>query len=232
MIQIHPSPTADTRSCDPATVTQRQLLSSSLQHIADVGKALAFLSGILTEKASVHDYDKLTEIDWFHRNFATGFKETGWWDNHRRIHRHHLAQEDGVPKDVNLLDVLEYIADCVMAGKARTGEIYPLKFTPELLGCAFENTVALLSANVEVVPPPEKEVATLTPLTGEWTTRCTACGKEYQNGCGSSECCGALQEVTDTRPSGVSIETRPDNEKTREEDNESDRQIAEEVSKE
>lgn len=35
----------------------------------------------------------------------------------------------------------------------------------------------------------------LKPLTGVWITRCCACGKEYVNGCGSTECCGALQEV-------------------------------------
>lgn len=223
MIQIHSSPTADTRSCDPATVTKPQLLGSSLQHIADVGKALAFFSGLLTEKASVHDYDKLTDIDWFHSNFLTGFKEAEWWDHHRKIHRHHLAHEDGIPADVNLLDILEYIADCVMAGKARTGEVYPLKFTPELLENAFKNTVALLCENVEVVPKSEQRCVELIPLTGKWTTRCKVCGVEYQNGCGSSECCGALQEI---------VETRPDNEQTRSEDAECDRKLAVEISKE
>lgn len=152
MIRIHPSQNADTRSCNFSAVTKPQLLASSVQHIADVGKGLAFFAGLLTERASVHDYDKLTSIDWFYQNFLTGFKRTGWWDYHRRIHRHHLAQEDGIPADVNLVDVLEYIVDCVMAGKARTGEVYPLKFTPELLEMAFKNTVELLAGNVEVVP--------------------------------------------------------------------------------
>ena len=163
MIRIHSSQTADTRSCDFSAVTKPQLLASSLQHIADVGKGLAFFAGLLTERASVHDYDKLTTIDWFHSNFLTGFKETEWWDNHRKIHRHHLAQEDGIPADVNLVDVLEYIVDCVMAGKARTGDVYPLKFTPELLETAFKNTVELLAGNVEVVPA---EVISATPRVG------------------------------------------------------------------
>lgn len=151
MIKIPKSKTADTRSCDFANVSKETLTASSLQHIDDVGAALAFFSGLLTRKAATHDFDKLTEIDWFHREFVGGFKETTWWDNHRRIHRHHLAQEDGIPDNVNLLDVLEYIADCVMAGKARTGEVFPLVFTPELLERAFTNTVELLSQNVEVI---------------------------------------------------------------------------------
>lgn len=153
MIQIQKSATADTRTCDFANVSAKTLLDSSRQHIGDVVKGLSFFIGKLTEAAGCHDYDKLTDINWFHSDFLTGFKETGWWDNHRKIHRHHLAQEDGVPADVNLLDILEYITDCVMAGKARSGTVTPLLMTPELLERAFKNTVDLLASQVEVAPP-------------------------------------------------------------------------------
>ena len=128
------------------------ILGYSLQHIGEVGKALAYFQSVLTERAACHDYDKLTEIDWFHSDFTGGFKETGWWDNHRKIHRHHLGQADGVPEDVNLLDVLEYISDCVMAGMARSGDVYALEASDELLRRAFENTVALLKSQVTVSP--------------------------------------------------------------------------------
>jgi hypothetical protein len=153
MIQIQTSPTADTRTCDPATVTKEVLLASSHQHIADVNEALLFFVHYLRNAASVHDADKIFDIDWFHSDFITGFKQTGWWDNHRKINRHHLAQEDGVPHDVNLLDVLEYVADCVMAGCARSGKekCYPPTITSELLERAFQNTVSLLMKEVEVV---------------------------------------------------------------------------------
>lgn len=150
MIAIKKSATADTRTCDFANTTKETLLASSRQHIGDVVKALLFFSGRLGEKAGEHDYDKLTAIDWFHADFVTGFKETGWWDNHRKIHRHHLAQEDGVPQDVNLLDILEYIADCVMAGMARSGSVTDLVMTPEMLERAFKNTVELLKNEVQV----------------------------------------------------------------------------------
>jgi hypothetical protein len=152
MIQISKSATADTRTCDFANTTKETLLASSRQHIGDVVKALAFFSGKLTEAAGEHDYDKLTGIDWFHSDFVTGFEQTGWWDNHRRIHRHHIDKEDGVPKDVNLIDVLEHIADCVMAGMARSGSVYDLKLSDELLQTAFKNTVDLLKSQVVVKP--------------------------------------------------------------------------------
>lgn len=150
MITIEKSHTADTRTCDFKNVSKSVLLASSRQHIGDIVKAIAFFQSKLTEAAGEHDYDKLTAIDWFHKDFVTGFKETGWWDNHRHIHRHHLNLEDGVPKDVNLLDVLEHIADCVMAGMARSGEVYELKLPDALLQTAFRNTVELLKSQVEV----------------------------------------------------------------------------------
>ena len=61
--------------------------------------------------------------------------------------------EDGIPADVNLIDVLDFIADCVMAGMARSGSVYPLKLSPELLERAFQNTVELLKAQVVVEQP-------------------------------------------------------------------------------
>lgn len=150
MIQIKKSSTADTRTCDFANTSRETLLASSLQHIGDVVKALAFFQSMLTKAAGEHDYDKLTDIDGFHKDFLTGFKQTGWWDNHRRIHRHHINKPDGVPPDVNLIDVLEHIADCVMAGMARSGSVYELKLPDELLQTAFKNTGELLKSQVEV----------------------------------------------------------------------------------
>ena len=154
MILISKSATADTRTCDFANTAKETLLASSRQHIGDVVKAMSFFIGKLTEAAGEHDSDKLTTIDWFHKDFVTGFKETGWWDNHRRIHRHHLAQADGVPADVNLLDVLEYIADCVMAGMARSGSVYDLTLPDGVLERAFKNTTELLKSVVVVVDTP------------------------------------------------------------------------------
>lgn len=154
MIVVKPSPTADTRTCDFSKVSKETLLHSSRQHINDVVEALAFFQLKLTQAAGCHDYDKLTMIDEFHRDFATGFKQTEWWDRHRTLHRHHLSQSDGVPEDVNLVDVLEWIADCVMAGMARSGTVYKLELPTAVLLRALDNTVELLKAQVTLYEKP------------------------------------------------------------------------------
>lgn len=149
-IVIRKSPTADTRTCDFTKVTKDQLFSSSVQHIADVRKGLELFRHLLWSAAENHDWSKLKQIDQFHEDFITGFKKTTWWDNHRKVERHHLAQSDGVRPNVNLIDVLEYITDCVMAGKARSGTVYGIQIEPDVLMKAFVNTCTLLIDSVEV----------------------------------------------------------------------------------
>lgn len=158
MIKIHPSPTADTRTCDWSKVTKQTLIDSSIQHIEDIRAGLDFFKAKLTAAGALHDHDKISGIDHFHADFSTGFKETGWWDNHRKVNRHHLTEADGIPADVNLIDVLDFITDCTMAGMARSGSVRPPTLPPDLLERAFLNTAALLLANVEVAlsPPEEK----------------------------------------------------------------------------
>lgn len=151
MIMIKQSKTADTRTCDYTKVSKETLIESSGQHIKDVRKGLRFFSEWLITIGKLHDYDKLLNIDNFYEDFKTGFKVTEWWDNHRKISRHHLLADDGVPENVNLFDVMEMIVDCVMAGMARTGEVYPLEIKQEVLKKAFDNTVELLKQNIKVV---------------------------------------------------------------------------------
>lgn len=151
MITIEKSSVADTRTCDYTKVTKEELYKASEQHIEDVRQALDFFGCKLLDAATNHDPDKLTDIDGFHRDFVTGFKQTTWWDAHRKLNRHHLNAEDGIPEDVNLIDVLDYIADCVMAGMGRSGSVYPLKLSPELLEKAFQNTITMLKNEVKVI---------------------------------------------------------------------------------
>ena len=51
-----------------------------------------------------------------------------------------------------VVDVLEFLTDCVMAGKARSGDINEKYFeiSDELLKKAFVNTYKLLASEVEV----------------------------------------------------------------------------------
>jgi hypothetical protein len=152
IMRIPKSPTADTRTCDFKNVTRTELFESSVQHIHDVQRGLAWFQRALAEAAIRHDTDKLTDIDGFHADFLTGFAQTSWWDRHRKLNRHHLTEDDGVPEDVNLIDVLDFITDCVMAGMARSGSVRPLDISPATLMRAFQNTAELLAAHVEAQP--------------------------------------------------------------------------------
>lgn len=154
MIQIHKSPTADSRTCDVTQVSKDQLIDSSIQHIDDVRAALYFLGTALINAGAIHDRDKIDDIDSFYSNFRHKFEEghTDWWERHKKLNRHHLSPQDGViPDDVNLIDVLDYVADCVMAGMARSGSVRPLTISPEVLMRAFWNTAKLLEKEVEVI---------------------------------------------------------------------------------
>ena len=152
MIKIKPSPTADTRTCDYTKVSKLQLYKSSKMHVDDIRKGFEFFKDLLTKQSELHDHDKFSDIDGFHRDFINGFKTTEWWDNHRKVNRHHLTMDDGIPEDVNLIDVIDFIIDCCMAGMARSGSVYDLELPSELLQEAFNNTVELLKSNIEVEP--------------------------------------------------------------------------------
>ena len=158
-IIIHPSPTADTRSADhPATI--EELKKSTEQHIDDVRRGMDFVAKLCRDAGKDHDWTKLRYMPSFFEQFSTA-QETGVWGNgwYDKIHtiqeRHHL--NDRVPKDVNLIDVLEHIVDCVMGGKGRAGV-----FKPDLLGAgilerAYMNTQKLISDTVVVEAEKENE---------------------------------------------------------------------------
>jgi hypothetical protein len=156
-ILIQKSKNADTRTCDYSKVTKDELFHQSLKHIGDVSQALNYFKTRLETAASEHDRTKLTQIDQFHSDFKTGFDQHSWWDNHTKEERHHLSMPDGVRDDVDLIDVLEFIADGVMAGLARSGE-YRKELVPDgLLGKAFDNTVQKLLSQVVIFPSETKE---------------------------------------------------------------------------
>ena len=150
-ITIKESKTADSRTCgDPTKVTRKILIQSTLRHQLDVTKGLDFLAIKLATAGLWHDVDKIGNIDQFHSDFQTGFSEQVLWDSHKTCSRHHLLAEEGIPEDVDLIDVLEFIVDCVMAGMARSGSVYDLVLPSELLQKAFRNTVELLKSEVVV----------------------------------------------------------------------------------
>jgi hypothetical protein len=169
-------------------VTRETLLASSEQHVGDIRAGLAFFADLLHEAGVRHDHDKITAIDHFHADFRTGFAQTGWWDNHRRVNRHHLTEADGIPADVNLIDVLDFITDCVMAGLARSGSVRPLAIEPAVLQRAFDNTAALLCSSVEVVPAPASPVPAPSPRACLWHSDCDAAERAHRPGFPVAHC--------------------------------------------
>ena len=78
------------------------------------------------------------------KNFVDG----SWYQRHIREERHHPTSY--CHDDINLLDIIEMIVDCVCAGKARAGNIRPLEINDEILKKAFNNTVKLVDNITEI----------------------------------------------------------------------------------
>lgn len=150
-LDITKSKTADTRSCDWSQVSKKDLLVSSTQHIGDIQRGFMFFIRKMTERALMHDKSKISDIDGFHEDFKTGFKNTTWWEKHQEIERHHFNNPKYIPEDVNLIDILDQIIDGCMAAMARTGQYRQEKIEPELLQRAYQNTVKMLLEEINVV---------------------------------------------------------------------------------
>ena len=149
MISIVKSPNADSRSAT-GPLTVETLTASTNNHINDVANALNFLADLIRARGPQHDHTKIENMNDFCAALNSGkVKESNWYQLHITEERHHLKSR--VPEDVNLIDVMEHVADCCMAGLARSGEIYDLDLPSDLLQLAIKNTVELLKNNTKIV---------------------------------------------------------------------------------
>ena len=154
-IIIRKSNNADSRTAD-VDVTKDELMRDTLSHILDVRNVGYWISEKLQDQLTEHDYTKIDYIDEFYHDFIeqlnskeAHFKEMPWFKNRHMTERHHL--NDSVPEDVNLIDVLEMVIDCTVAGLARSGNVYPITISPEILQKAVENTSNLIINNTKIV---------------------------------------------------------------------------------
>lgn len=127
-------------------------------HCDDVRNMMFELAAELKNRGSHHDYTKLYEPhrSLFYRELCAkiegkmdSFVCGVWYPMHCATERHHL--DEYCPENVNLIDVLEMIADCVCAGLARTGELRPIEIPSEILQKAVENTAKMCFGAVESV---------------------------------------------------------------------------------
>lgn len=151
---IESTPNADSRTAT-GELDKGAILEDTKKHIAGVRDTLYAINDEIRIIANNHDYTKISHFDQFFEDFSkhrldqdnVNFKELPWWKIHM-AERHHL--NDRCPENVDLLDVLEMIVDCVCAGKARSGEVYPIELSNDILQRAVKNTQKLLESNIRV----------------------------------------------------------------------------------
>ena len=118
-------------------------------HIQDVENMMFELSKEIKLTGEKHDWTKARDPykSNFYRDLCNTiegrikFEDGQWNKDHYALERHHLLRR--CPDDVNLIDVLEMICDCVCAGMARSGEVRDLEISEDILLKAVKNTVEM-----------------------------------------------------------------------------------------
>ena len=118
-------------------------------HIQDVENMMFELSKEIKLAGEKHDWTKARDPykSNFYRDLCNTiegrikFEDGQWNKDHYALERHHLLRR--CPDDVNLIDVLEMICDCVCAGMARSGEVRDLEISEDILLKAVKNTVEM-----------------------------------------------------------------------------------------
>ena len=150
---IKKNPNGDTRTA-PKGISFEEFHEANVSHIGDVQAVMKRLSDQLRLNGYQHDYTKLDYEREFYNNFVdtinngTDFVSNTWYQKHIDLEKHHPFSK--CHDDINLLDIIETIVDCVCAGMARSGEIRSLEFNEEIVKKAIDNTVALVYNLIEV----------------------------------------------------------------------------------
>ena len=123
---------------------------ANISHRLDVAVMMDNLAKVMIMQGEIHDRTKKEEPyrSLFYRELCAkiegkidSFEDGEWYPMHCKTERHHLNEH--CPEDVNLIDVIEMICDCVCAGMARKGEVYPVSIPTEILQRAVKNTAQM-----------------------------------------------------------------------------------------
>jgi hypothetical protein len=138
-------------------IRKEHQFSGTYMHIKDVQKGCAFFANKMIEAGINHDDTKMTAADVISSieddKNCVKFREGNWYKSHINNNRHHFYKLENCPFDYNLIDVMEAIVDCVMAGKARKGQTAKMGVNfikPEMLAIAFKNTIEMLENEIIV----------------------------------------------------------------------------------
>lgn len=129
------------------------LKADTLQHIQDVSKIMGDIGCSIIERGFSHDWSKLEYFNEFaqdtlERQDTPDFKNREWYKIHTSHERHHINA--CIPENVNFIDLIEMMVDCVVAGTARTGGVDKefLIIPDEVILMSYWNTVELLIENI------------------------------------------------------------------------------------
>jgi len=143
----------DTRNA-PKDTTFEQFHEANLSHIKEVKSVMYCLARMLGKQGQEHDWTKLEFEEEFWKDFQNSllnnadFVNAWWYQMHVHEEKHHPTSY--CHDDINLLDIIEMVVDCVCAGKARSGEVRPLEINDDILRKALQNTVKLIDDITEV----------------------------------------------------------------------------------
>lgn len=126
-----------------------EFADANIYHREDVKDMMNALAEEIQLVGKNHDWTKVKEPyrSNFYRDLCNTiegrieFKDGQWNKDHYALERHHLLER--CPDDVNLIDVIEMICDCVCAGMARSGEVRDLEINEDILVRAVANTVEM-----------------------------------------------------------------------------------------
>lgn len=151
MIVVRKNPNGDTRTAQNG-VTFEEFQEANNMHRDNVREVMWKLADMVGCTGENHDCTKKCQERMFYRDFCStlyrgaDFVNSEWYQLHVKAERHHLLSH--CPEDVNLIDVLEMIVDCVCAGMARSGEVRELEIDDAILRSAVKNTADLIQSMI------------------------------------------------------------------------------------
>ena len=155
-IEIKKNSIGDTRTATRVP-TFDEFREANAEHRSDVSRMMSGIANCIEKAGRNHDDTKVVEPErsLFYRELCAkiegkinSFTDGEWYPMHCKTERHHLNEH--CPEDVNLIDVLEMICDCVCAGMARSGSVYHVTIPNEILQKAVENTVNMCIDSVHL----------------------------------------------------------------------------------
>ena len=162
-VKIKQNKLGDTRTAT-RTPTITEFINSNQLHCKDVENMTHVIACEIIKQGKDHDITKHIEPyrSLFYRELCAtiegkidSFTDGEWYPMHCKTERHHLKEY--CPEDVNLIDVIEMICDCVCAGMARSGIVYPIEISSEILQKAVQNTVQMCIDAIKIQEDGEDE---------------------------------------------------------------------------